>query len=87
VTVSIAENIFNKNNMTNFTETNGRKKIGGSDNAENSIFQSNQEILFSLIYNTDERKPVLNKEEGYCVFPLKVPLGKIFFFFNSMKLF
>jgi len=74
VTVSIAENYFNKNNVTNFTETNGKKKVGGNDSTENNIFQSNQEILFSLIYNTDEKKPILNKEEGYCVFPLKVPL-------------
>jgi len=73
VTVSIAENTLNKN-MTNFTETNGRKKIGSQENVEGNIFQSNQEILFSLIYNTDEQKPVLNKDEGYCVFPLKVPL-------------
>jgi len=63
--------------MTNFTETNGRKKIGSQENVEGNIFQSNQEILFSLIYNTDEQKPVLNKDEGYCVFPLKVPLGKL----------
>jgi len=73
VTVSITENSYNKNNVTNFTETNGKKKLG-NDSAENSIFQNNQEILFSLIYNSDEQKPVLNKEEGYCVFPLKVPL-------------
>ncbi|ORX82073.1 hypothetical protein BCR32DRAFT_279236 [Anaeromyces robustus] len=73
VTVSIAENYYNKSNATNFTETNGKKKVG-ADNAENSIFQSNQEILFSLIYNSDEQKPILNKEEGYCIFPLKVPL-------------